>query len=156
MSGGAMAEQVATLKSCEAGLRQVAALLAGLLARRESAEGAKRVGEMIDELRRSLVYEFPALAAEQALDELVAADGWLHPTEALDAPCRDWELLLRFCDERLDHTTGKERQRLKEVRRKVARALRFAEEAKERLRRRQEEEADQARRRLWRQRGLSR
>ena len=128
-SDGSVAQQVATLKTCDAILQQLASHLQGLAACRESAPGAMRVRQAVDALCRGLVYEFPVLSAEQALDELLAADGWTHPTQALETPIRDWELLLQVCDERLGAATGAERTRLDKVRGKLERALRLAEEA---------------------------
>ncbi len=88
-----------------------------------------RARGLVDTLRRGLVYEFPALAAERALEDLLAADGWHHPAQALATPIQDWELLLRSCEERLQAATGAERARIEEVRGKLESALRLAEEA---------------------------
>ncbi len=128
-STGPLTEQAATIKTCEATLGELDELLARLAAHRESAPGATRAREMLGSLRRSLAYEFPALGAERALDELLAADGWHHPTEALETPIRDWGLLLRVCEERMKHSSGSERSLLADVRRKLTRTHRIDKEA---------------------------
>ncbi len=124
-----LTEQAATIKTCEATLGQLDELLAHLAAHRESAWGAIRARRLVEMLRSGLAYEFPALAAEDTLDQLLAADGWHHPTQVLEGPFRDWGLLLRVCEERMKGTNGSERSLLEDVRRKVARAHRLDEEA---------------------------
>ncbi len=48
---------------------------------------------------------------------------------ALEAPIRDWGLLLRVCEERMKNSSGSERSLLADVRRKLTRTHRIAEEA---------------------------
>ena len=154
MTEGSMARQLAAIKRCDAGLEQVASLLPDLLSQRESATGAARIGEMLDTIRCRLVDEFPALAAEKALEVLVEADGWEHPAPVIGRASCDWVLLLRVCEERLAEASGGERARLEEVRRKLVRALRIDEGAREQRRKLREKKAEMARRRRRRrQRG---
>ncbi len=119
---GLVTEQAAKIKTCDATLGQLDEILTGLAAHRESAPGALRVRRLVESLRDGLVHEFPVLAAEQALDELLAADGWRHPSQALETPFQDWGLLLRVCDGRMEGTEGTARSQLEGVRRKLLRA----------------------------------
>ena len=129
-----MRESIATLKGCHGLLRAAAELLTGLERRDPTRWRAARVRPIVETALDALVREFPALAAELGIDELVLAEGWEHPTEVLD-PCPPFGELLRLCEARLERARREERSHLEEVRRKIARAKRFAEEAKKKQQR---------------------
>ncbi|MEE8524056.1 MAG: hypothetical protein V3T72_09000 [Thermoanaerobaculia bacterium] len=69
---------------------------------------------------------------ERALDQLVDTAGWEHPSQALDRPRPGYRTLLALCEARLEDPEAPGRDRLVEVRDKLARSVRIADEAKER------------------------
>lgn len=112
-------------------LRSVSELLSGLKRRPGLSRAVARVRPMVEIALAALLHEFPPLAAELAIEELIVAEGWEHPAQALEAPYPPFGELLISCEARLKRARGEERAHLLEVRRKIARAERFVEEAKE-------------------------
>jgi hypothetical protein len=71
-------------------------------------------------------------ALDRALDLLVEAAEWEHPSQVLDRPHPGFRILLAVCKERLEDSEATGRDRLAEIRGKLERAVRIADEAKER------------------------
>ena len=81
-----------------------------------------------------------------AFYELQETADWYHPTEVLDRPRPSCSLLLAICEIYLGTARGAERERLESVRSKLARAVRFAEAAREQRRKDRERGAGKPRR----------
>lgn len=71
---------------------------------------------------------------ERAVDQLVDATGWEHPSQVLERPRPGYRTLLALCEVRLEDPEAPGRSRLAEVCDKLARTVRIADEAKERRR----------------------
>jgi hypothetical protein len=71
-------------------------------------------------------------AIDRALDRLVETADWEHPSQVLDRPHPGYRILLALCRERLDDSEATGRDRLAEIRAKLERAVRIADEARER------------------------
>jgi hypothetical protein len=70
---------------------------------------------------------------ERALDQLVESAGWEHPSQALERPRPDYRTLLALCEVRLEDPEVPGRDRVVDVRDKLERSVRIADEARERL-----------------------
>jgi hypothetical protein len=71
-------------------------------------------------------------ALDRALDRLVETAEWEHPSQILDRPHPGYRILLALCAERLEDPEVRSRDRLAEVRGKLDRAVRIADEARQR------------------------
>lgn len=80
-----------------------------------------------------------ATQAEIQLDQLIAADldAWQHPTQVLDRPRPDFELLLTWCQSRRRQRRGSELERLAAIEAKLERAVRIEAIARRRRQRMQ-------------------
>ncbi len=78
-----------------------------------------------------------AVRVELQLDRLVATDvdAWEYPSQALERPLADFELLLAACTERRRETRGARRRHLEQIEAKLERAVRIAASARERRQR---------------------
>jgi len=83
-----------------------------------------------DNLERERAWTRGAL--DRALDQLVEFAEWEHPSQVFDRPHPGFRILLVLCKERLADSEAPGRDRLAEVRDKLERAVRIADEARER------------------------
>jgi hypothetical protein len=70
---------------------------------------------------------------DRALDQLVETAGWEHPSQVLDRPRPGYRTLLALCEVRIEDSEAPSRDRLTEVRDKLERSVRIADEARQRL-----------------------
>lgn len=105
---------------------------------REIATSAAHIGQAVDLTVAVLLREFPNIGLEVALDRLIAAADWEHPSEILGVRSPPYADLLRLCRKRIRALRGPRPPHLVEVRRKLAKATRIERLAqRERERRRQ-------------------
>ena len=67
-----------------------------------------------------------------ALERLVDAPAWAHPTEVLGRPCPDLTQLLNACNNRLGEENGDRRHQLETAHLKLERAVRLEAKAQQR------------------------
>lgn len=130
---------------CEAGDRlvEIHKLLeaeAPELARRcpDQAPCVTVAGWAVSEAIRHLRLVFPMVGAKAAFRELVVTTDWEYPGEVLSSPRPDFGAILRVCEAHLEVAEGTFRQHLAEVHRKLDRAFRIDEEARQRRERNRE------------------
>jgi hypothetical protein len=87
-------------------------------------------GSFPDSLGRERAWTRAAL--DRALDRLVEVAEWEHPSQVLERPHPGYRILLALCKERLEDPEATGRDRLAEVRDRLERAVRIADEARQR------------------------